>query len=308
MLTVNVYEYPNVLTPLQTTTSATQTLAAAASASFTAGSFLPADTGYFIFEFVSSCTNNQVNTSDTSYYAVFISDSTYARDDATITAALGIGAGNGGYLGNSFTINTPTRLSSVTSAYSAGYTGEPYAAVVWSTLGNGTPDALLASTGTLLYPDDSRFVTTFRIEGGPVMLMPGVYVVTAVEFDSTIQIAQTNDIFTNGTTWVNWPSSPLGGWGNNEDFGVPAFNKPYIIRPNLNCNSMATQNVTVCAGGSVTVGSNTYTASGTYSDTLANSWGCDSIVTTNLTVNAAIDVSYTTNTFNITATQSGASY
>lgn len=40
----------------------------------------------------------------------------------------------------------------------------------------------------------------------------------------------------------------------------------------------------VCSGGSVTVGSNTYTASGTYTDVFALPSGCDSTVITNLTV------------------------
>ena len=51
-----------------------------------------------------------------------------------------------------------------------------------------------------------------------------------------------------------------------------------------------TQSPTVCAGGSITVGNNTYTTSGTYTDVLtgASMAGCDSTVTTNLTVMNAI--------------------
>ncbi len=50
--------------------------------------------------------------------------------------------------------------------------------------------------------------------------------------------------------------------------------------------SIVSQTVTICSGQSVTVGSNTYTSSGIYSDTLLSQLGCDSIVTTNLTVNS----------------------
>jgi hypothetical protein len=307
MLTVNVYESPNFITPIQTTTSATQTLLAAASASFNAGTFLPVDTGFFVLEFVSSCTNNQIDASDTSYYSVLITDTTYARDDGTITAALGIGAGNGGYLGNSFEIVTPTRLTSVTGAFTVGYPGEPYAFVVWD-MAAGVPNAIIGSTDTLTYLDTNLLVTTVNMSGGPLTLMPGIYTVTAVEFDSTLQLAQTNTIFTTGTTWVNWPTSPAGGWANNEFFGVPSFNKPYVVRPNLNCNSTATQSVTLCSGQTITVGVNTYSATGVYTDTIANAFGCDSIVTTNLTVNAAIDVTTTTATYVITANQNGATY
>lgn len=44
------------------------------------------------------------------------------------------------------------------------------------------------------------------------------------------------------------------------------------------------QELTLCAGESITVGPNTYTSSGVYADTLQVFQGCDSIVNTNLTV------------------------
>jgi hypothetical protein len=306
MLTVNIYKYPNPV-PVQTTTSPTTSIAAGASATCAAGSYTPNDTGLYIFEFVSSCTGNTISSSDTATYSLWVTDSTYARDNGAIVSALGIGAGNGGYLGQSFLVNAPTYLTSVTGAFTAGYTGEPYTFVVWST-SLGVPDVIIGSTDTLLYPHDSLQVQTAMMSGGPLMLMPGIYAVTTVEFDSTVQIAQTSAIFTLGTTWVNWPTSPAGGWANNEFFGVPAFNRSYVIRPNLNCTSTSTQSVTLCSGQTLTVGSNTYSASGIYMDTLTNGFGCDSIITTNLTVNAAIDVSTTTTTFVINANQSGATY
>ena len=47
-----------------------------------------------------------------------------------------------------------------------------------------------------------------------------------------------------------------------------------------------TQNVAICQGQSVTVGTSTYTAAGTYTNVLTSIGGCDSTVTTVLTVNA----------------------
>ncbi|MDQ3048544.1 MAG: T9SS type A sorting domain-containing protein, partial [Bacteroidota bacterium] len=56
--------------------------------------------------------------------------------------------------------------------------------------------------------------------------------------------------------------------------------------------AIATTNTfTLCAGSSVTVGSNTYNTSGVYTDVIAAFNGCDSTVTTNLTVNPAISSS-----------------
>ena len=63
-------------------------------------------------------------------------------------------------------------------------------------------------------------------------------------------------------------------------------------------SSIYTQTADICAGGSVTVGNNTYTTGGTYTDVLSNSEGCDSTVTTIVTV-----VTETTSTQNITLCQ-----
>jgi uncharacterized protein (TIGR02145 family) len=49
---------------------------------------------------------------------------------------------------------------------------------------------------------------------------------------------------------------------------------------------------TICNGQSLIVGTNTYTESGTYIDTLQTSLGCDSIVTTNLVVNPAFNFTH----------------
>ncbi len=53
----------------------------------------------------------------------------------------------------------------------------------------------------------------------------------------------------------------------------------------VNPTSTSTQNITICQGDSIMVGSNSYYTSGSFVDTLTNILGCDSIVTTNLIVN-----------------------
>ena len=67
------------------------------------------------------------------------------------------------------------------------------------------------------------------------------------------------------------------------------------VTTHLTVNSAFTgsQTVALCAGGSITVGSHTYNATGTYTDVLTASGGCDSTVTTHLTVNSAITTSQT---------------
>ncbi len=59
-----------------------------------------------------------------------------------------------------------------------------------------------------------------------------------------------------------------------------------IIKTNLTIVPYlsAQQNINICYGNSFSIGSSTYTQSGTYSDTLKNTSGCDSIISTILTV------------------------
>ena len=69
------------------------------------------------------------------------------------------------------------------------------------------------------------------------------------------------------------------------------------------------QTLVECQGFSVTVGTNTYNATGVYTDVLVGSNGCDSTVTTDLTVEQAIDVTVdNTLTPTLSANQTGATY
>lgn len=104
--------------------------------------------------------------------------------------------------------------------------------------------------------------------------------------------------------------------GNSLVVGVHTYTATGTYHDTLkttgNCDSIITTKLTVlpiktytwsptkCAGQSVTVGINTYTASGTYYDTLVAANTCDSIVTTNLMVSSAI-----TNSFTITSPTCG---
>ncbi len=81
-------------------------------------------------------------------------------------------------------------------------------------------------------------------------------------------------------------------------FSTPGFYTDTLTAVTTGCDSIVSINLTVfsptsgnqtlteCEGYSITVGSNTYSTSGTYIDTLfnANVNGCDSIVTTTLTI------------------------
>lgn len=242
-LKLNVYDGSSALI-YTNTGSPVATLAPGATTQVSAGSYtIPSTPDAYYFEYVvthATADSNPIN--DTLYNAIVVDDSVYARDNGVVTGGLGIGAGVTGYLGQSFTINNAgDALSSVGYYMTRGYVGKQTACAIWNTTAAGVPNAVIGSTDTLLYPDDSARFYTVPVHGGPLTLAPGKYVVTAIEFDSTISLGQTASIFTNGTTWVNWAGSPLGGWGNNEAFGA-AFAKPYVLRLNLNhdCSSFST--------------------------------------------------------------------
>ncbi len=208
------------------------TLAAGANANFTLPAWTPSAPGtYTVRYFPIQNEADQLTTNDTLVRTFVITDSVYARDRGAANGSLGIGAGNGGYLGQVFTFQQSSYLSSVSIDYSRGYTGRRYAAAVWNTVG-GVPTTMVATTDTLLYPDNNALVATLNIYGGAKSLPAGDYVITAIEFDSTVAVTLRSEIYTPGTTWVNWPTSPTGTWANNESFGA-SFAKPYSIRANV---------------------------------------------------------------------------
>lgn len=222
------------MTQIYTNTSpSAASLAPGITNTFNAGTWTPPNIpGTYTLKFypVINETDQQSN-NDTITRTVEITDFSYARDNGAVTGALGIGGGNGGFLGQEFQIYAPARLTAVQTYVTLGYTGERFGAVVWDMAG-GFPNAIVAYTDTLIYPDDSADFYTMPIDGGEFLLNPGNYVITMVEFDSTLQVGLTLDIFTANRTWVDWPTNPISPWGNNEDFGG-SFQRAYVIRPEI---------------------------------------------------------------------------
>lgn len=207
------------------------TLAPGASMDWTIPGYVPDAVGEHTVRYVARQTSgaDQTTSNDTLLQSFVVTDSVYARDNGDVTGSLGIGAGDGGYLGQSFEVFNADTLTSIGVFFTRGYTGRRAGLVVWDMVG-GVPNAIVAGTDTIIYPDDSARFYSIRIHGGMHVLDAGTYAVTAIEFDSTLAVGQTSGLFTNATTWVDWPSSPLPGWGHNEDFGG-AFAKSYVIRP-----------------------------------------------------------------------------
>ncbi len=234
---VNVYDGTN--TQVYTANSATvATLAPGATATVTVPAAVGLAPDLYTIEYLakhSAVDGNLLN--DSLFNGVLVDPTIYARDNGNVIGSLGIGAGNGGYLGQMFHLNAADNIDSVLLFLNGGtgYTGEPIAACFWNIVA-GEPGTIIGYTDTLFHVDDNGGVYVLPTHGGSLSLPAGDFVVTAIEFDSTLGLGLASSIFTLGTTWVNWPTSPAGGWANNEFFGVSGFNHPYVIRPILsNC-------------------------------------------------------------------------
>ena len=88
----------------------------------------------------------------------------------------------------------------------------------------------------------------------------------------------------NSTTYLSetfgQPSS-IGTVSDGNNYIRQGFEQP------IGCvggTVFSTTNPFICSGNSVTVGTSTYSATGTYVDSLVTTFGCDSVITTNLTV------------------------
>ncbi|HMT00399.1 MAG TPA: choice-of-anchor J domain-containing protein, partial [Saprospiraceae bacterium] len=212
--------------------------------------------GIYNIEYIAKITEADEDTSnDTLSDAFEIVDSTFARDISPITGALGIGAGNGGYLGSEYYITADARMTSVGIYLNDLKAPGQYGLAVFK-IQNGVPTTQLYASPA--YTSGGILDSFFIIPVDPPLSVStnDSVVVCAVEIDSTLSVGTTQDIFTPGANWVNWPTSPFGGWANVEQFGV-SFQRAFVIRPNF-ADPLATvvvspENQTVCSGDLITI-------------------------------------------------------
>jgi hypothetical protein len=194
-------------------------------------SYTPVDTGLVEIEYSVSMNETDVDTTNNTGTAnsIMITENEFARDDNMPVGSLGIGAGNGGELGQSYLMNTSGYIRGVKLYFTRSYANEPVFANIRN-IANGVPTDLIAVTDTFYAPDDNARWITLNISSGEAALAADTFLVSVNEVDSTLTLGNTTNIFTTGTVWVNWPTSPFGGWANVEAFGAP-FAKPFMLRP-----------------------------------------------------------------------------
>jgi hypothetical protein len=93
-------------------------------------------------------------------------------------------------------------------------------------------------------------------------------------------------IYGNAIYSTNVPSQSCGLTNSN------GCDSTAILNLTINNSVTTTDTITICDGASVTIGNNTYTSSGNYTDTLSTTNGCDSIVYSTIEV---IDVNIAQN-------------
>ncbi len=275
----NVYTGNSALLP---------SMVAGGSSSFTVTGFSPTTPDVYTFELITSMTEiDQDMQNDTLTYQIILTDSVYARDNGVVAGSLGIGAGNGGELGQSFEVVTTDYLTSVSFfiVNTDGHlNGQKVVGSIWN-MAAGTPNIVIGQTDSVTIANNVDSLYTVDINTDYLNLTPGIYTITIGEPDSTLALANSNTIFTPGTTWVNWPTIPGGGWENTETFGVN-FAKSFVLRANFGVVCFPITNsiiVTTCQPYTSPSGL-IYNVSGIYNDTIQNALGCDSIITINLTI------------------------
>src|SRR5690606_24295396 len=169
-------------------------------------------------------------------------------------------------------ISAPTNVN---SEFIAEYFDNPYSSL--------TPvNAPISNISNVEYWELNKFNTTDNVQ---VTLHWEDAALSGITTCSILSIAEWN-----GTSWNDVPSTINGA--------CTASNAGNINSNNSVNNSIftfaflgvgTTQNLSVCLGDSVTVGTNTYGTSGNYVDTLTNINNTDSIVTTILNVIQPVD-------------------
>lgn len=243
VLTANVYVSTDLVTPIQSTSSAATAIDAGMGASLNAGSFLPTAAGVYVFEYIIASSETDVNmNNDTLYTSIQISETEYARDNGVIAGAYGIGAGPTGYLGTTFTIVNATELDSVMIALNkVGTDVTPGDAIGDSTrvtifnMAGGLPTTIIGESPVYVFTaadTNGVVVSTHEIiaaGGGNLMLAAGDYFVAVTEYNTNVGIAYSNDIFTTGRSYASWTGQ---AWTAVETFGA-GFAKAMVIRPIL---------------------------------------------------------------------------
>lgn len=227
--------------PILATTVPTLAVGASAPAVFSAGNTFSGPGNWSVqYNVTAMESGGETNTANNTIQAagVSIGGNEFARWEGAAVGTLGIGAGNGGELGEAYTLLADTTISGI--RFGMG----PQPDMVDDGMGGMIPNPILGAPlvanlraydnttppgkpGALIDTTVSVPATTqggvydVTFVGGAHLLTAGTYVVTVSEpvQSQAITLPQHTDRFKTGVTWVNWPTAPSGDWANLESFG-----------------------------------------------------------------------------------------
>lgn len=170
-----------------------------------------------------------------------VTESELTRSEGATVGVLGIGAGDGGELGQAFDIPAPAAVQGLRIVINNN-----------DALPEGAPDGIgdfngltmqatlrawdeatdkpgeIVSTSEFLVPADAPagepLVLEFPLPD--VALPAGRYLAAVVEPTQppvTLSLLQTTGRYTPGTLWVTWPTNPFGGWTKIEAFNIAGY-------------------------------------------------------------------------------------
>ncbi|HLP11186.1 MAG TPA: T9SS type A sorting domain-containing protein, partial [Flavobacteriales bacterium] len=203
---------------------------------------------------------------------------------------------NGCTSSTSVTITEPTALSASSTAGTILCNGGSASVVVGAT--GGTPSysgtgtfSASAGTNNFTVTDANGCTSTTSVtltEPAAIVVSVSATTITCNGDNSTVTVSATGGTPSYSGTGSSTETAGTYSYTVSDANGCTASSSVTITEPAI---ITGINTATVCSGGSVTVGSNTYTTGGTYTDNLIASNGCDSIVTTNLTVLPALSSS-----------------
>ena len=189
-----------------------------------------------------------------------------------------------GIIGFGEIVMSDLTLDSLSNIYITGnliYTADfDFSAATYELYSDGGPDLFIAK-----YDANGMFHFANNVGGTD----PFGYV-SAV--GNAIALDNNQNIFVTGgfTGTIDFdPSANI----SNLTSQLPNVNDIMLIKHGPCINSSSFQSLTFCPGNSITVGNNTYSLAGIYTDTLVNSIGCDSIINTNITLYPTYDSTQT---------------
>jgi hypothetical protein len=140
------------------------------------------------------------------------------------------------------------------------------------------------TVGSSVYTTSGTYNDYFTAASGCDSIVTTILTVNPTYDTTIVATICDGDTYTVGTS--NYSSS-----GNYTDTLATIYGCDSIVHTNLTVNPIYNVQVdtTICTGDSYVIGNNTYTTSGSYTDTLTTINGCDSIIVTNLTVISQID-------------------